>query len=54
MAKLNELINKIRTAVYGRDVRSSIADSIEAMNIEKQESSDKVHCLGNIFNKLKK
>ena len=52
MAKLDSLINKIRTAVYGRDVRSSIADSIEAMNIENQETSDKVHCLGNIFNNL--
>ena len=52
MAKLDSLINKIRTAIYGKDVRSSIADSIEAMNIENQETSDKVHCLGNTFNNL--
>ena len=52
VAKLDSLINKIRTAIYGKDVRSAIADSIEAMNIENQETSDKVHCLGNIFNNL--
>ena len=52
MAKLNELINKIRTAIYGKDVRSAIADSIEAMNIENQEVSYRQSCLGETFNNL--
>ena len=52
MAKLNELINKIRTAIYGKDVRNAIADSIEAMNIENQEVSYRQSCLGETFNNL--
>ena len=52
MAKLNELINKIRTAIYGKDVRGAIADSIEAMNIENQEVSYRQSCLGETFNNL--
>ena len=52
MAKLNELINKIRTAIYGKDVRSAIADSIEAMNIENQEVSYRQSYLGETFNNL--
>lgn len=38
MANVQEWINKIRSAIYGEEVRSSIANSIEAMNVESSEA----------------
>ena len=36
MAKITELLNKIMSSRYGRDVRSAIHDSIKAMNKESE------------------
>ena len=40
MAKINELLKKILSSRYGRDVRSAIHDSIEAMNTESETAYD--------------
>lgn len=37
-----EIINKIRTAVYGRDVRDSIADGIETIYYQVKSENDKL------------
>ena len=39
---INENITSIRTAVYGKEVRSSIADSLEEMNKSVTSLNDKV------------
>lgn len=41
MAKVSEWVEKIRKAVYGKDVRESIAASIEAMNEDNIETKNK-------------
>lgn len=38
MANVTEWVKKIREAIYGKDVRESIASSIEAMNEQCEES----------------
>ncbi len=40
MANISDLLNKIKSARYGRDVRSAIYDSIDAMNIESANAYD--------------
>lgn len=40
MAKVQENIDKIRTAIYGEEVRSAIADSIESMNVESTQANN--------------
>lgn len=37
MAVITDIITKIRTAVYGKDVRTGIADGIEAINTAQEE-----------------
>lgn len=48
MASISSFINKIRTAIYGKDVRSSIADGIEAINDEVESTTIRQ---GNLENK---
>lgn len=38
MAKIDNLVSKIRAAIYGKDVRESIALSIEAINAESADA----------------
>lgn len=38
MANIKDYINKIRSAVYGEEVRGAIADSIESMNVESSKA----------------
>lgn len=38
MAKIDNLVSKIRAAIYGKDVRESIALSIEAINVESADA----------------
>lgn len=40
MANISDLLNKIKSARYGRDVRSAIYDSIDAMNTESANAYD--------------
>lgn len=40
MANISDLLNKIKSARYGRDVRSAIYDSIDAMNAESANAYD--------------
>lgn len=40
MANISDLLNKIKSARYGRDVRSAIYDSIYAMNTESANAYD--------------
>ncbi len=52
MAKINELISKIRNAVFGIEVRDSIANAIDAINIENEETKYQQECLGETFEQL--
>ena len=40
MANISDLLNKIKSARYGRDVRSAIYDSIDTMNTESANAYD--------------
>lgn len=42
---LEQIVNKIRTAVYGREVRESIAAGMEALNEGKENFSSKISAL---------
>lgn len=39
MANINGFLNKIRTAIFGKDVRGSIVDGIEAINKETESTT---------------
>ncbi|MCO7125623.1 hypothetical protein NIE88_07545 [Sporolactobacillus shoreicorticis] len=39
MANIKDFLNKIRTAVYGREVRGSLADGLEAINNEAEAAT---------------
>ena len=41
MANVKENVKKIRQAVYGRDVRESIASGIEAINTEVEHTTSR-------------
>lgn len=41
MASVSSFINKIRTAIYGKEVRSSIADGIKAINDEVESTTER-------------
>ncbi|WP_110928420.1 right-handed parallel beta-helix repeat-containing protein [Bacillus massiliglaciei] len=40
MADINEHLNKIKTAVFGQDVRGSLVDGLEEINKETQSATD--------------
>lgn len=40
MAKIQHLLDKIRTAIYGREVRGSLADGLEAINKETEDATE--------------
>ncbi|GEN30227.1 peptidoglycan/xylan/chitin deacetylase (PgdA/CDA1 family) [Cerasibacillus quisquiliarum] len=40
MAKIQHLLNKIRTAIYGKEVRGSLADGLEAINKETEDATE--------------
>ncbi|MDE5054907.1 SGNH/GDSL hydrolase family protein [Niallia taxi] len=42
MAMIRDILNKIRTARYGKEVRSAIADGLEAVNKESESTVDLV------------
>ena len=50
MANIDILLNDIKNAVYGEEVRSAIHDSIKAMNDELMSSS--MDCTSNYYNNL--
>lgn len=39
MANIKEYLYKIRTAIFGREVRDSLADGLEAVNVETKEAT---------------
>ena len=43
MADISSYLNKIRTAIYGKDVRSSIADGIDSINKEVEGNTKHVN-----------
>ena len=52
MANIQHWLDQIRRAIYGREVRSSIADSIEAINKETESTTTKQENLEGTFNQL--
>lgn len=52
MASVSSFINKIRTAIYGKEVRSSIADGIKAINDEVESTTERQHDLEQTFENL--
>jgi hypothetical protein len=52
MANINTFLNKIKTAIYGKDVRDSIYDGIDAINKETEETTSKQENLEATFNQL--
>lgn len=40
MAKIQHLLDKIRTAIYGKEVRGSLADGLEAINKETEDATE--------------
>lgn len=50
--KIKIAVSNIRTAIFGRDVRNTIADAIEAMNEKTEDISYRQDCLGNTFDKI--
>lgn len=52
MAIITEFINNIRKAIYGKDVRESIASSIEKINEEVESTTNKETVLEETFNQL--
>jgi len=53
MASVSSFINKIRTAIYGKEVRSSIADGIKAINDEVESTTTRQGTLEGKQNILK-
>ena len=45
MANISELLKKIKSARYGRDVRDSIHDAIQAMNTDIKNNVPTVQSL---------
>ncbi|MED4892496.1 hypothetical protein ABEU85_07630, partial [Heyndrickxia faecalis] len=39
MANISEYISKIKTAIYGKDVRGSLADGLDAVNKETEAAT---------------
>ena len=52
MAIITEFINNIRKAIYGKDVRESIASSIEKINEEVESTTNKETVLEETFKQL--
>lgn len=52
MANVKEFINKLKKATYGIEVRQSIVDVIEAINLENSDLTYRQDCLGETFNSL--
>lgn len=52
MASISTLINNIRAAIFGKDVRESIASGIEAINTEVESTTTKENNLESQFNSL--
>lgn len=52
MALISELINKIKTATYGKSVRSSIADGIDEINKEVESTTNRQQNLEANFEQL--
>ncbi len=50
--RIKELITRIRKASLGKDVRTSIADSIEAINEKTEDLSNRQDCLGSTFEQI--
>lgn len=52
MAKILDKINKIRTAIFGKEVRSALADGLETVNEEIENTTKKQEYLEKTFNNL--
>lgn len=52
MANIQSYLNKIKQAVFGKEIRSSIADGIDVINKEVESTTSKQNNLLNIFNQL--
>lgn len=52
MATISSLMNLIRTAIYGKDVREAIADGIEAINTEVEDTTERQDDLEATFGNL--
>lgn len=52
MANVEEFLNKLKKATYGIEVRQSIVDVIEAINLENLDLTHRQECLAEIFNSL--
>lgn len=52
MADIDNNLEQIRTAIYGKDVRESIASGIEAINIEVENTTEKQEDLESTFDQL--
>lgn len=52
MAGIADKIKQIRQAIFGKDVRESIASGIEAINIETENTTKRQGILETIFNQL--
>lgn len=52
MANIESYLNTIREAVFGKDVRSSIADGIDLINKEVESTTGKQELLETTFNEL--
>lgn len=53
MANILTYLNKIKTALYGKEVRNSIHDGIKAINTEVENTTEKQRVLKNDFDTLK-
>ena len=47
--KIKTAVETIRNAVYGLEVRSSIANAVEAINEKTEDLSTRQDCLGDTF-----
>lgn len=52
MANITDKINNIRTAIFGKEVRGSLADGLDAVNKETERTTSKQEHLESTFNQL--
>lgn len=52
MANIRDKINQIRTALFGKEVRGALADGLEAVNNETENTTEKQKILENKFDEL--